>query len=344
MMKTAGKTLLGLFLFLLSFVLLPSAFSPRAGALAGDLDEIQEFYITVTPNDDATLDMIYHLRWKVLDSTSEGPLEWVKIGVANRFVTDIRALSDSIDDISYSSEDGAFIRCDLDRAYYAGEILDIDFSFRQERIFTKSEGDYIEFGFMPGYFPETEILSFRLAWMKADGFDLLGTNADLETAESYVWDEAIPRGGRIVCEMRYTRASFPNADLDLQYSNQTSDPFLAVIPLILILGLGVGIPLLRRYIRRRNGDDYAEYRGYGGRIYYHGPYFWYHSGVDRNGKSLAPTPVNAGGFHGGGGGGSCACACACACAGGGRAGCSRKDFYDDDGPSFFEALRKKEAK
>ena len=26
------------------------------------------------------------------------------------------------------------------------------------------------------------------------------------------------------------------------------------------------------------------------------------------------------------GGGGCACACACACAGGGRAGCSRKDF------------------
>ena len=39
------------------------------------------------------------------------------------------------------------------------------------------------------------------------------------------------------------------------------------------------------------------------------------------------------GFHGGfggggfGGGGGCACACACACAGGGRAGCSKKDFY-----------------
>ena len=29
------------------------------------------------------------------------------------------------------------------------------------------------------------------------------------------------------------------------------------------------------------------------------------------------------GYHGGG----CACACACACAGGGRAGCSTKDFY-----------------
>lgn len=343
MMKTAGKICLGLILFLLSFVLLPTAFSARVGALTGDLDEIQEYYITVTPNDDATLDMTYHLRWKVLDSVSEGPLEWVKIGVANRFVSDLRALSDSIDDISYSSEEGAFIRCDLDRAYYAGEFVDIDFSFRQERIFTSSEGDYIDFGFMPGYFPETEVLSFRLAWMKADGFDLVYTNAERETAESYIWEDAIPRGGRVLCSMRYSRTSFPNADLELQYSDQTSDPFLAVIPLILILGLGVGIPLLRRYIRRRNGDDYGEYRGFGGRTYYHGSSFWFHSGVDRTGKSLAPPPVNAGGFHGGGGG-SCACACACACAGGGRAGCSRKDFYEDQGPSFFAALRKKESK
>ena len=27
---------------------------------------------------------------------------------------------------------------------------------------------------------------------------------------------------------------------------------------------------------------------------------------------------------------SCACACACACAGGGRAGCTTKDFYNTD--------------
>ena len=46
---------------------------------------------------------------------------------------------------------------------------------------------------------------------------------------------------------------------------------------------------------------------------------------------------------------SCACACACACAGGGRAGCSKKDFYpgpkanasahtDDVFPMLFQAL------
>jgi len=285
--------------------------------------------------------MNYHIRWKVLDSTSEGPLEWVKIGVANRFVSDIRAQSDSIDDISYFSDDGAFIRCDLDRAYYAGEILDIDFSFRQERIFTKPEGDFIEFGFMPGYFPETEILSFRLTWMKAEGFDLLYTNADQQTADSYLWEPVIPRGGWIRCDMRYTQASFPNADLDQQYSDQTEDP----VPIFVVIGLitaGIfGFGWLAAFQRRRNRDEYSEYRGFGGTTYYQSYWYHSHSGVDRKGKSLAPAPVNIGGSHGGGG--SCACACACACAGGGRAGCSRKDFYEKEGPSFFDALRKEDS-
>ena len=39
-----------------------------------------------------------------------------------------------------------------------------------------------------------------------------------------------------------------------------------------------------------------------------------------------PVNISTGGGHSSGGGG-CACACACACAGGGRAGCSMKDFY-----------------
>jgi hypothetical protein len=46
----------------------------------------------------------------------------------------------------------------------------------------------------------------------------------------------------------------------------------------------------------------------------------YRSGFGRPGY-VSPIP-HAGCVHS-----SCACACACACAGGGRAGCSLKDFY-----------------
>ena len=63
-------------------------------------------------------------------------------------------------------------------------------------------------------------------------------------------------------------------------------------------------------------------------------YYWsrpryfrrYHNGgVTKEGKPInPPTSVGSGGHSGGG------CACACACAGGGRAGCSMKDFYNTD--------------
>ena len=62
-----------------------------------------------------------------------------------------------------------------------------------------------------------------------------------------------------------------------------------------------GMVLLRN--KRKWKDDYEKNRGFG--MFYVG---------------------NRGTTHHSGGGG-CACACACACAGGGRAGCSRKDFY-----------------
>lgn len=51
-----------------------------------------------------------------------------------------------------------------------------------------------------------------------------------------------------------------------------------------------------------------------------------HRGVNRKGEVINRNPASS--RSGGGGGSSCACACACACAGGGRAGCSRKDFYN----------------
>ena len=60
-------------------------------------------------------------------------------------------------------------------------------------------------------------------------------------------------------------------------------------------------------------------------FYHHFPRHYYSSGVSKEGKPINPPVTVAGGAHSGGAG--CACACACACAGGGRAGCSMKDFY-----------------
>ena len=67
-------------------------------------------------------------------------------------------------------------------------------------------------------------------------------------------------------------------------------------------------------------------RGFVGRGYFYHRHYYGRGGYYSSGKRIStPSSVNSGGFRGGGGGFSCACACACA--GGGRAGCSMKDFY-----------------
>ena len=53
------------------------------------IDEILNYDIEVNPRNDGTLDMKYHITWKVLDDSREGPLSWVKIGVPNKYVDEI---------------------------------------------------------------------------------------------------------------------------------------------------------------------------------------------------------------------------------------------------------------
>ena len=66
------------------------------GVMAEPLDEIEEEIIYLKTREDGSLDIQYHIEWEVLDSTSEGPLNWVKIGIPNAYVEDMKALSDSI--------------------------------------------------------------------------------------------------------------------------------------------------------------------------------------------------------------------------------------------------------
>ena len=85
-------------LLLLSVLLLP-----MAASAAGDLDEIVQYTVTAEVNPDATVTLTYHIEWKVLDSSSEGPLEWVTIGIPTRHCTDVIALSGSLGSCTCSS-------------------------------------------------------------------------------------------------------------------------------------------------------------------------------------------------------------------------------------------------
>ena len=67
------------------------------------LDEILSYEITADVLEDASVDLVYNISWKVLDSDSEGPLEWVQIGIPNRYCNSTEALTSTIDIISTES-------------------------------------------------------------------------------------------------------------------------------------------------------------------------------------------------------------------------------------------------
>ena len=126
-MKKALMTLL----LALTLCLLP-CLAPEAAAK--DLDEIERYEISVSVNEDGSLNILYDIAWRVLDSDSEGPLEWVKVGIPNRHYRSI-SLSDhpgAAVKAGYLSDGGSYARVDLDRKYYAGEVAEFSFLVVQE--------------------------------------------------------------------------------------------------------------------------------------------------------------------------------------------------------------------
>lgn len=278
---------------------------------AEPLDEIQEERIYIETRADGSLDIRYHIRWKVLDSSSEGPLNWVKIGIPNVYVENMEALSDTIQKISYYGSGGDYVRLDLDRDYEAGEVVEMDFSIHQHRMYREEGGRYV-YEFTPGWFDEMEIRNLSIFWEQEEGVE---TDMRLsESEDSYVsFYKHIEEGQRVTVTVSYPMNRYRFQDT---YDTRADSRQQRTLKLILAFGgvmgplfLVPGMVFMRN--KRKWKDDYEKNRGFG-----------------------AAYIGNRGTIHHTGSRG-CACACACACAGGGRAGCSRKDFYS-------AVLRKKE--
>ena len=160
-----------------------------------------------------------------------------------------------------------------------------------------------------------------------DGGGILEANPNRLEGEYLVWDMPLDFGETIDVTVRYSSSHFPNLEVGAQYTGDSMPP-REIIVLIAVLVAIVVIIIVAIVVKKNLEDPYYSYRGFCGRhhYYYFGNYnLFRRQGVNAEGKKITnPTTFRSGGL--GGGGSSCACACACACAGGGRAGCSRKDF------------------
>ena len=404
-------------LMLLALVLAMLLPCSAAWAESGDLDEILDYTITVDVNDDATLSMAYHIEWKVLDSTTDGPLTWVRVGIPNNHFDSLEAASDTVKDISYDSAGGSYARIDLDRAYHAGEVAVFDFTLVQDYMYEvgrDNQGEAV-YELTPGWFNDVEVDSLTVKW-NADKVQRIAPAAQQDDGY-YTWQTPLGKGKRYKVTVGYPDDAFAfDIDktivrgVDSSYSDYSDDyTFTDFIAGIIGLGIlaflcygtyavfagmirsvasafdrGSGFTTGKKITRTKvvyrpfcEGCGAARQEGqescpYCGRSFVESKEVISEEDIPVKEKELrrkdtdgtyayatepntylhvhvTPIIVHSGGgrHHGSGSssrgsGGSCACAsscacacacgcaCACACAGGGRAGCSTKDFYHTD--------------
>lgn len=366
---------------------------------AQDLDEIVNYNIRVVPNKDASLHIYYDIDWLVLDSDSEGPLEWVKIGIPNSHTLSYKATSDSIDRISIISSGGYYARLDLDRKYYEGEIVHMSFDIVQDNMYQvdKLQEGYTVYSFTPGWFTDAKVDVITIMW----AMDLVDSwTPDCLMVDGYLYFQStLDKNEKFNISITYPNNAL-NFDLSKQQEEDDTNPlvdFIAglfafiivmgffIVPIVIVVTIiksivgyatGSNFGETEKKITRtkviyypscqgcgavrKEGEQFCQYCGRSfvkseeiikeenvktedrdalkftkdGEYRYNNPntYVRVHSVVVprprpaySSGRSSSHSSHHSSCAHS-----SCACACACACAGGGRAGCTNKDFYNTD--------------
>ena len=285
---------------LISFLLFFTLLLISNICMAKDLDRINEYTITIDPRSNGTLDMNYHLEWEVLDSKTEGPLKWIKIGIPNANVSGITALSNNIQKIAYYQDGGNYIRIDFKKSYEQGSVIDIDFKFNQAYMYNLSSG-YCNYKFIPGWFSDIYVKNLTIKW-KADNISTYSPNAKVSHGY-YVWSTSLSKGRTYTVNISYPEGTFKTsnnmqaskATITSRYNNTSGIPAGIVILFVLVFAVSILSSIC--------GGGYSSHRGWG--------YSSYNSWDDRSSWSSSRS----------------SCVSSCACAGGGRAGCSKKDLY-----------------
>lgn len=394
------KNKVGIFLFTLltmlcTFVLPVAADTPT--------DVIENYVITVEPNEDATLNIRYRIDWRVLESESLGPMTWVKIGIPNRHADEVVGLTDNIESIR---QDGNYVEIHFTESYYADERCSFEFSIRQDHMYQvdRFEAGATVYEFTPGWFDEMYVDRMEIRWNSEKATEF--TPACLIDDPYYCWETALAPGEKFTVTVTYPNDAFA---FDLSKQNEEKSEtdsvivtILAIIIMIVIIAVPVMIPVLLTFLLRRGMNatpakeykrvkityydacpscggsrkeggevcaycgknmvkskeeidektvksedkDILKYRTEGLHPYGNSPNVFVHvipQRIVRPKTHYTGTSSSGRGSRGSSGcvRSSCACACACACAGGGRAGCTNKDFYRTGLKLKSLSLRKK---
>lgn len=331
----------------------------------GDMDYIQNYVVTVDLREDGSADITYDIDWQVIDGGLTDYLSWVKIGLANSHVDELTPLTDTISDLQYSDEGGSYAKVVFARRYYSPEIaaqnggesnVHFAFSVHQSHLFTRNDDGTANFTFTPGWFDDLSVGNMQIRWKNGEGFlaDNTGVDGDYLT-----WDFGPLTHGQaakvhVTVPITYSEGYAADAAMTAEDYGAAGADFddvaSGIFTVIFILAFfGICFCVIASRSPTWGG-------GFGVGID-PADWFWYTNGIHtiRRARTAPPPPgyrrtdppknfQPGGGTSRGGGVGrrsggdndhhfTCACACAsscacaCACAGGGRAGCSVKDFY-----------------
>ena len=280
---------------IMSFIIVISAILLAVKVRAANpVDEITDYIVVVDVREDGTLDISYDFTWHVVEDDGEA-LTYVDFGIPNEHVDEIKSRSrESIDKIEftddYHNSDGAYVKILLKDEYYEGDYIHIAFSIHQSYMYRILDDEQqLRYNFTPGWFDEMKIQKLTIKW-NADQVEEVSDDYDME-GSYYVWTKSdLDEGERYPITIYYDRDAY-----DVNENEQAEEDSLSWIIVIIVVGVII-IALVCVF-----SDGYSGGSGHGGGFFY---------------SSCAHS--------------SCAhssCACACACAGGGRAGCSKKDFY-----------------
>ena len=179
------KRILGV---LLAVVMMMGVCLPCIKAQAKDpTDKILSFDIEITTREDASLDMVYTIKWKVLESEKAGPLTWVKIGLPNKHVDELTALSDNIDEIKLSTSGGVYANIYFEDEYEEGDVVEFSFSFHQDYMYKQSgDGEEAIFEFTPGWFDEMDV-NVLMIWWYGEEAEEVSPEVEYFIFSAYVW-------------------------------------------------------------------------------------------------------------------------------------------------------------
>ena len=237
-MKTVNKAAKAL---LLAAVLFIALLLPGTKAQAAPTDEILNFTITVDVNDDASLLMTYHIEWKVLyDNGGKEKLEWIDLGVPNKYHEDIFAITTNISRIK---DNGSKLAIYLDRGYSKNEIVTFEFSMVQDHMYQIDkwvEGETV-YTFTPAWFDDFSVDELVIRW-NAD--EAGAWQPDCSQEDGYlVFRDSLSPGGRYTMSVVYANDTFgfsPDRQADggggstpiIDPEPSTSDPFEIIAGII----------------------------------------------------------------------------------------------------------------